>query len=285
MSQVVGTRSAVERRSGNYGDIVLFEADTAVLITAISLIIGAFIAAGVVLGRRMRTTSAGDHHRESIGVVQGALLGLVGLLLAFGLTMAVTRYEVRRDVLVEEANAIGTTYLRAQLLTEPERSASLDLLRVYTDAAIEMNDAIPDSAEFDVAVKKMDDLHADLWSLAGDAMSKAPQDSAPRLYVETLNDTIDRHADRVASLRNRVPSAVWILQILGSAIALGVLSLYLSLLGRGLLTPLLAGVFVVLILFNSFDLDRPRRGFISVPSAALTDVRATMDLPPAANAP
>jgi hypothetical protein len=78
---------------------------------------------------------------------------------------------------------------------------------------------------------------------------------------------------------------VWILQILGSAIALGVLSLYLSLLGRGLLTPLLAGVFVVLILFNSFDLDRPRRGFIHVPSAALTDVRATMDLPPAANGP
>lgn len=264
---------------------MLFEADTAVLITAISLIIGAFIAAGVLLGRRMRTTAASDQHRESLGVVQGALLGLVGLLLAFGLTMAVTRYEVRRDVLVEEANAIGTTYLRAQLLDEPERSQSLDLLRDYTDAAIEMNEAPPDSDEFDVAVKTMDDLHADLWRLAGDAMSKAPQDNAPRLYVETLNDTIDRHADRVASLRNRVPSAVWILQILGSAIALGVLSLYLSLLGRGLLTPLLAGVFVVLILFNSFDLDRPRRGFISVPSASLTDVRATMDLPPAAPGP
>lgn len=267
--------------AAQYGDHVLFEADTAVLITVISVIIGVFITAGVVLGRRMRAASLSDHHRESLGVVQGALLGLVGLLLAFGLTMAVTRYEVRRDVLVEEANAIGTTYLRAQLLAEPERTASLDLLRDYTDAAIEMNESPPDSVEFDAAVKIMDDLHNDLWRAAGDAIAKAPQDSAPRLYIETLNDTIDRHADRVASLRNRVPSAVWILQILGSAIALGVLSLYLSLLGRGLLTPLLAGIFVVLILFNSFDLDRPRRGFIHVPSAALTDVRATMDLPPA----
>lgn len=264
---------------------MLFEADTAVLILVISAIIGAFIAAGVVLGRRMRATSASDHHRESLGVVQGALLGLVGLLLAFGLTMAVTRYEVRRDVLVEEANAIGTTYLRAQLLAEPERTTSMDLLRQYTDAAIAMNESPPDSADFDAAVKVMDDMHVDLWRVAGDAIAKAPQDSAPRLYVETLNDTIDRHADRVASLRNRVPSAVWILQILGSAIALGVLSLYLSLLGRGLLTPLLAGIFVVLILFNSFDLDRPRRGFIHVPSSALTDVRATMDLPPAADGP
>lgn len=264
---------------------MLFEADTAVLILVISIIIGSFIAAGVLLGRRMRSTSAGDRQRESLGVVQGALLGLVGLLLAFGLTMAVTRYEVRRDVLVEEANAIGTTYLRAQLLGEPERTSSMDLLRRYTDAAIAMNESPPDSKEFDVAVKTMDDLHNDLWRVAGVAISRAPQDSAPRLYIETLNDTIDRHADRVASLRNRVPSAVWILQILGSAVALGVLSLYLSILGRGLLTPLLAGVFVILILFNSFDLDRPRRGFIHVPSAALTDVRATMDLPPAASPP
>ena len=89
---------------------MLFEADTAVLIFVISIIIGSFIAAGVLLGRRMRSTATSDQHRESLGVVQGALLGLVGLLLAFGLTMAVTRYEVRRDVLVEEANAIGTTY-------------------------------------------------------------------------------------------------------------------------------------------------------------------------------
>jgi hypothetical protein len=213
------------------------------------------------------------------------LLGLVGLLLAFGLTMAVTRYEVRRDVLVKEANAIGTTYLRAQLLAEPERTTSLDLLREYTDSAIDMNESPPDSDEFEVVVKAMDGLHVELWRVAGEAIGKAPQDSAPRLYIETLNDTIDRHADRVASLRNRVPSAVWILQILGSALALGVLALYLSLLGRGLLTPLLAGVFVVLILFNSFDLDRPRRGFIHVPSSALTDVRATMDLPPAASGP
>ncbi len=264
---------------------MLFKADTAVLIVVISLIIGSFITGGILLGRRMRATSTGDHQRESLGVIQGALLGLVGLLLAFGLTMAVTRYEVRRDVLVEEANAIGTTYLRAQLLAEPERTRSMDLLRDYTDAAIDMNESPPDSEEFDTAVKVMDGLHSDLWGVAGAAIAKAPQDSAPRLYVETLNDTIDRHADRVASLRNRVPSAVWILQILGSAIALGVLSLYLSFLGRGLLTPLLAGIFVILILFNSFDLDRPRRGFIHVPSAPLTDVRTMMDLPPAANGP
>lgn len=264
---------------------VLFTADTAVLIAVISVIIGVFIAVGVILGRRLHSTVDVDDKRESLGVVQGALLGLVGLLLAFGLTMAVTRYEVRRDLLVDEANAIGTSYLRAQLLAEPERTTSLDLMRDYTDAAVKMNDAVPDTAAFRDAAEQMEALQQDLWEAAGMAMTKAPQDSAPRLYVDSLNDTIDRHTDRVASLRNRVPTSVWILQIIGSAIALGALSMYLSLLGRGLITPLLAGVFVILILFNSFDLDRPQRGFIHVPSEPLTDLRTSMDLPPAAIGP
>ncbi|MFM7126026.1 MAG: hypothetical protein ACKOYO_04100, partial [Actinomycetota bacterium] len=154
-----------------------------------------------------------------------------------------------------------------------------------TDLAIDMSESTPDTGEFDALAAAMDEMHRDLWSLAGSAMAAAPQDSAPRLYVETLNDTIDRHTDRVTSLRNRVPDSVWILQILGSGIALGALALYLAMLGRGLITPLVAGVFVVLILFNSFDLDRPRRGFIHIPSDPLVDVRAAMDLEPASPAP
>ncbi|MGA0879541.1 MAG: hypothetical protein ACO3SP_10535, partial [Ilumatobacteraceae bacterium] len=190
---------------------MLFEADTAILILAIGAIIAVFIAIGVVVGRRLRTSTEAASHRESLGVVQGALLGLVGLLLAFGLTMAVGRYEDRRTLLVQEANAIGTTYLRAQLLAEPERTESSTLLRDYTDLAVEMSQATADSERFDTAAQNMAAMHQELWRLAASAMAAAPQDSAPRLYVETLNDLIDRHTDRVASLRNRVPDSVWIL--------------------------------------------------------------------------
>src|SRR3954463_3435410 len=76
-------------------------------------------ALGTVLGRRVRHRS--DALKEPFGVLQGALLGLVGLLLAFGLSLAVSRYEDRRANVVSEANAIGTTYLRAQTLDEPIR--------------------------------------------------------------------------------------------------------------------------------------------------------------------
>ena len=89
---------------------------------------------GVFLGHRVRHLS--ESLKEPFGVLQAALLGLVGLLLAFGLSLAVSRYEDRRSNIVTEANAIGTTYLRAQTLAEPVRSRSLDLLVRYTRSAI-----------------------------------------------------------------------------------------------------------------------------------------------------
>jgi hypothetical protein len=96
---------------------------------------------GVVLGRRLRAHA--DALREPVGVLQAALLGLVALILAFGLTLAVGRYDARRAAVVETANAIGTTYLRAQTLREPMRTRSLDELVEYTDATIRLSRAVP----------------------------------------------------------------------------------------------------------------------------------------------
>jgi MFS family permease len=73
--------------------------------------------------------------REPLGIVQGAILGVVGLVLAFGLTLAIDRYENRRAAVVDDANAISTTYLRSQTLREPERTQSiaLALLTLYLE--------------------------------------------------------------------------------------------------------------------------------------------------------
>ena len=101
-------------------------------------------ALGLLLGRYLRRHS--EVLREPFGVLQGALLGLVGLILAFGLTLAVGRYEARRAALVDDANSIGTTYLRAQMLAEPVRSRSLTTLVHYTDTDIRLSHAIPGSA-------------------------------------------------------------------------------------------------------------------------------------------
>ena len=213
------------------------------------------------------------------------MLGLIGLVLAFGLTMAVGRYDNRRAIVVQEANDIGTTFLRAQLVAEPSRTMSLELLRPYADLAVDLADRVPDSDRFDDDLRRIDALQRVLWSDAGDAVRADPTGTAPRLYVESLNAMIDSHTDRVASLRNRVPSTVVVLQVLGSTIAVGVLALYLALLGRGLLTSLVAATVVVLILFISIDLDRPHRGLITVPDRPLVAARDSMDQPPAAVGP
>ncbi len=146
-------------------------------------------------------------------------------------------------------------------------------------------DEVPDDDRFDEVLVEISDLQRDLWTLAGDAVRDDPTGTAPRLYVETLNEMIDTHTSRVSSLRNRVPSTVVMLQVVGSAIALGVLSLYLTLLGRGVVTSLVAAFVVILILFISFDLDRPNRGLITVPDGPLVNVRESMDQPPAATGP
>ena len=221
-------------------------------------------------------------------MLQAALLGVVGLVLAFGLALALDRYESRRAAIVAEANAIGTTYLRAQTLPEPTRSRSLALLTRYTR---HRHPAAPRPVPGSPGAKDADaDGHQPsqrtLWGLAGRELDAAPTASAPRLYVETLNEMIDSDASRVvraqqpradsraAYWRSPAPPSRW-----------GCSPPTWRSLGRATGAVLLAAGLVTLLLLVTFDLDRPTRGFIRVPATPLTNVRDSMELPPAAGAP
>jgi len=262
---------------------LLFELTTAELaLLLVATIVGA-TAVGVFVGRRVRDRAPGLS--EPFGALQAALLGLVALLLAFGLSLALSRYEDRRASLVAEANAIGTTWLRAQTLPETIRSRSLGLLVRYTESAIDVADYKPGSEAELAAVSRENQLQRRLWALAGQAVTAEPQASAPRLYVETLNEMIDMQTVRVAILNNRVPSAVLLLELFGAALAVGLLTAYLVLSGRGIVTVSFASILVVLVLFVIADLDRPTRGEIQVPDAVLVDQLESMRKGPAAAAP
>jgi hypothetical protein len=235
---------------------------------------------GIALGHHVRHTS--EHLRAPLGVLQSALLGLVGLVLAFGLALAVGRYESRRTAVVDDANAIGTTYLRAEMLAEPMRTRSLQRLVRYTDATIRLSRSVPSSSDARFAVADGEKLQRELWRLAGQAVAESPIATAPRLYVETLNQMIDQQTVYVAALNNRVPGPVLAVELIFGTVALGLLAFYLALLGRGVLPVLLAAALIGLLLMVTFDLDRPVRGLIQVPSTPLTNLRASMELPPAA---
>jgi hypothetical protein len=263
--------------------VLFFGLSTWVLAVVLSAIMAAATVTGLLVGRKVAARS--EHLQEPFGVLQGALIGFMGLVLAFGLSLAVGRYESRRADVVIEANAIGTTYLRAQTLTEPVRTQSLDLLRRYTRTSISIAQTTPGTAAHDRAIADSARYERRLWALAGQALDQQPVASAPRLYVETLNDMFDAQSDRVYGLTNRVPTAVLVLEIAGAAIALAVLALHLATFGHGVPTVLLASALVTVLLVVTFDLDRPTRGLIRITPTPLVELSTSMVATPAATAP
>ena len=262
---------------------MFFSLATWQLALVVFAIIGGACGIGVVTGRYLREHS--ETYREPLGIIQGAMLGIVGLILAFGLSLAVGRYQDRRSEVVNEANTIGTAYLRAQTIQEPQRTSSLAYLRDYADLTIDVTREVPGSASMRATAAAQGRLQRDLWRLAGQSLDEHPQASAQRLYVDSLNAMIDEQSVRLSGLNNRVPNAVLWLELLAPAVALGVLALYLSLLGKGHATVVVAAILVSALIIIIFDLDRPTRGLITIPATPLVAERASMALPPAAPAP
>ncbi len=262
---------------------MFYSLNTAELFLVVIAVIGGAAVVGAVGGHYLRRTSA--HYRDPVGVLQGALLGVVGLILAFGLTLAVGRYQDRRADVVDDANTIGTAYLRAQTLHEPQRSQSLALFKRYNDLAIRVTHEVPGTEALRATSAEEGRVQRGLWRLAGQSLNAHPTDSAPRLYVESLNEMIDQQGVRLAGLNNRVPNEVLALQLLGAALGIGLLALYLGMLGKGFVTVAAAALAVSFLVVVTFDLDRPTRGLITVPDTPLVIERASMNLPPAAPAP
>src|SRR6478752_6119635 len=163
------------RRSRREAGLIFALSTPVIMVTLLVIIVGSAVG-GLVLGRHHRQRENND--RESFGVLQGALLGFMALILAFGLSLALGRYESRRADLVDDANAIGTTYLRAQTLPEPIRSRSLALLVQYTDVEIRLTHVPPGSDASDAIVGAGAAMQRPLWALAAQAVHADPEGTA-----------------------------------------------------------------------------------------------------------
>ena len=262
---------------------MFFSLSTPILVLVLTVIIMGSAVAGLLVGRAHGHRESNE--REFFSVLQGTLLGFMALILAFGLSLALGRYESRRVAVVDDANTIGTTYLRAQTLPEPFRSEAMALLVRYTDSESDLTVARPGSDASREIVAQGSALQGRLWALATEAVQAQPQATAPRLYEESLNDMIDQQTVRVAGLSNHVPGEVLLLEVIGAAAAMFLLGLHLGALGRSFLPVLLAAALVTMLMFVTFDLDRPTRGFIEIPDSALQTLRSSMDQQPVPDAP
>ena len=215
-----------------------------------------------------------DEREQPVGAMVASILGLLALLLGFTFSMAASRFEARRQVVLEEANAIGTTYLRARLLPEPERFEIQKLLRRYVDVRIS---GVADR-KVNEAAAESESIHELLWTQASAAAEKNPNSIITGVFIQSLNEVIDLHAKRVMiSLRSRIPMVIWLsllfLTILGTA-STG----YQAGLSATRRSPAMLGVVLgfALVLSLIADLDRGQEGLLRVSQQALIDVQKSI---------
>lgn len=239
---------------------------------AIVVLVLLSIEGGFRLGlyRRKRSEKEKD---APVGAMVGSTLGLLAFMLAFTFGMAASRFDARKTLVLDEANAIGTTYLRAAMLPEGGNEVR-DLLRQYVDqrvAAVKSGNAV-------IALKESEALQGKLWALAVAAGQQHPNSIVVGLFVESLNNVIDLHAKRVtAGLRNRIPGTIWAGLFVIAALSLGAMGYHSGLAGptRSLAVVAVAFAFSAVIALV-VDLDRPQEGALIVSQQPLIDVRQSM---------
>jgi uncharacterized membrane protein (Fun14 family) len=238
----------------------------------------AAIEGGYRIGQGKRA-SASSATKDHINTIQGSMLGILALLLAFSFSLALQRFDNRNAAVVEEANAIGTTFLRAQLLPNSVRSDARKLLQSYTDLRIQASAITLDKeADREVLLFDASQVVDALWGCALRAAEEDPNPVTSGLFIQSLNETIDAFGRRDAAVRRHVPEVILYLLFGTFVMTGGVLGYAAGVAGHrpSSVSYVLVGLIVVLT-FIIIDLDRPRRGLIKVDQTSLIDVKAVID--------
>jgi hypothetical protein len=208
-----------------------------------------------------------------------ASLGLLAFFLAFTFGIAGSRFDDRKKLVIEEANTIGTTYLRAELLPEPHRTEIQTLLREYVEVRA---GAVGGGLEtIQQAIARSEELHQLLWS---QTLALAEKNASPvftGLFIQSLNAVIDFHTARVtAGLRNRIPASIWVTLYFMAFLSMAVMGYHAGLTGTRSLIANLALVFAfsaAMVLIT--DLERPEQKLFNVSQQAMMDLQSKLSPP------
>jgi hypothetical protein len=249
---------------------------------AIALFVGilAFLAVGRWIGRRIMAR----HHVDalpSVGSLEAAVFALLGLLIAFTFSGALARFDVRRAQVVDEANAIGTAYLRVDLLPAPAQPKLRDTFRDYVDSRIATYRKLPDLDAAKAELARSQTLQSAIWSQAVAAVRLPEAPAGLEITVlPALNSMFDITTVRVAATQMHPPTIIYIM-LVGLALASALLAGYQA---AGQTTfdwihGLGFAVVVSLTLFVILDIEYPRLGFVRIDAIdqLLVNVRAGMN--------
>jgi hypothetical protein len=217
-----------------------------------------------------------EPRKAQIGGTQTAILGLLALLLGFTFALAVGRYETRRTLVLQEANAIGTTYLRASLLPETHKTNVENLLRQYVNARLDFYYAGDSKARLAAAEQATATIQADLWNHTIAASKEAPTPITPT-FINALNDAIDLDATRMNAFRAHVPGAVWLLLLVVAICGCWASGYGAGATGaRGAFTNVSLPVLIAVVITLIADLDHPRGGLIGISQQPMLDLKQSL---------
>jgi hypothetical protein len=247
---------------------LVFPATVAIVLLAVE--------GGFQLGRFWRRRTDQDDG-PPIGEMVAASLALLAFMLAFTFGLAASRFDVRRGLVIDEANAIGTAYLRAGILQEPHRTAVQNLLRQYVDARVEATHP----GMLIKSVGRSEELQRQLWAHAISVGEDHPNSIVVGLFIGSLNEVIDIHSKRVAlGVRTRIPGAIWVGLYFVTILATAVMGFHSGIAGAKRSLAIVA----VVLAFSTVttlivDLDRPLEGFLRVSQQSMVDLQRSLQQP------
>ncbi len=227
------------------------------------------LATAFAMGRRLGKRHPDEH--PQLGVVQGATLGVMGLLLGFSFSGAMSRFAAREELIVRQANALSTLYLRTQL--SPSHGESMrTTLREYADVMAGTLDA-GRQREVDAAQERLAKLEQMLWQ---DAQAWAQQQPAmAMLIVPAVNELMDVRAARVAAGKRHLPTLIMLTLLTCASLSVGTIGYGMAGGRKSLVPPALALVgLMAAVLWVVLDLDYPRYGLIRIDDGPLRVVLA-----------
>lgn len=252
------------------------------ILQVVVLVTGLFAGMLVLLetGRRIGSRRLAGRAGEDLGMgaFEGAVFGLMGLLIAFTFSGAASRFDAKRQLIVEEANAIGTAYLRIDLLPAAAQPAMRDYFRSYVDARLGFYRKLPDRNAAAEESARATSLQNKIWSHAVTASGAAGSPAVITLVLSSLNEMIDITTTRAVALQTHPPAIVFMLLV--------VLALMCSLLAgygtagkpRSWMHTLSFAAILAITVYVIFDLEYPREGLIRLNTVdqLLVDLRNTM---------
>jgi cation transporter-like permease len=229
--------------------------------------------AGFRLGRESEANTP-DKTKSMVSTVEAAILGVLGLLLGFTMSMAVSRFEARKQLVLDEANAIETSCLRTELLPAPEGPDIERLLRQYINLRVQYGTTEDDPTQLDNLHTQAARLQNQFWTRAIAYGQKDPNPVKVGLLLQSLNQSIDLESARRMAFQNRVPESVIYVDAIVGILAAMLVGYAFGLYGRRqIFSVCVLAMAITLVLALIVDLDRPRSGFIRVSQQPMIDLQ------------